>query len=131
MIYISDSHGFIVELSKLTNYRLPSTHFCEGLTFLSVRCIQPIQQHGRRLPCTSSSIVRFKWFFLVSGVLTVIVQQIHSLRASGVISCQAFRAFELESRAFCKSVGSVCTVPPAISFLIANLIDLYYLTLHF
>ena len=67
-------------------------------------------------------------FFLVSACLTVIAQQIHSLRASGVRLSQIFNTFELVVSAFRKSDGRVCTVPPNI-FLPS--IDLSYLGRYF
>jgi hypothetical protein len=45
------------------------------------------------------------------------VQQIHSFRASGVMSSHAASADLLEARAFRKSAGSLCTTPPEIAFL--------------
>jgi hypothetical protein len=54
---------------------------------------------------------------LVSGFLTEITQQIHSLRASGVISSHFARAAESEMRTFRKSAGTVCTAPGEIVFL--------------
>lgn len=65
---------------------LPSTYWTEGLIALSARWIQPIQQQGRRIPSLISARVLSTCSFLVSGFLTDIVQQIHSLRASGVRS---------------------------------------------
>src|SRR6185503_791085 len=66
-------------------------------------------------------------FFLVSGFLTEVTQQIHSLRASGVISSQAAKAAESEVRVFRKSSGTVCTVPLeiflAIKLLYQNIAD--------
>jgi hypothetical protein len=44
-------------------------------------------------------------------------QQIHSLRASGVISSHAASATGLEVRVFRKSAGILCTTPPEISLL--------------
>jgi len=55
--------------------------------------------------------------FLVSGFLTEITQQIHSLRASGVMSSHAARAAESEVRALRKSGGTLCRAPPEIPFL--------------
>jgi hypothetical protein len=52
--------------------------------------------------------------FRVSGFLTEMVQQIHSLRARGVSSFHAVRTFSEDRIAVCKSVGTVCTTPPAI-----------------
>ena len=57
--------------------------------------------------------------FLFSGVLTEIVQQIHSLRESDVRSSQAARALGSDDKAFRKSVGSSCATPLEI-FLLMN-----------
>ena len=46
-----------------------------------------------------------------------VIQQIHSLRASGVMSSQvAFAALSVAS-AFFRSAGSACTGPAAVSFV--------------
>lgn len=90
------------------------TNFWEELIALSVRCMQPTQQQGRRLPSVSSATVRSTWFFLVAAPLTVIVQHIHSLRARGVISSHAASALGEERSALRKSAGSWCTTPLAI-----------------
>jgi len=55
--------------------------------------------------------------FLVSGFLTEITQQIHSLRANGVMSSHFVRAAGSELRAFRKSAGTLCTGPEEIAFL--------------
>ena len=47
---------------------------------------------------------------LVSAFLPEVTQQIHSLRESGVISSHTASAFGEESRAFCKSAGTLCIV---------------------
>lgn len=109
-----------VQVSGHDNYRgflvcLLSTHFWDLLGFLSVRCVHPTQQHGRRFPPPSSSIARLICSFLVSTFLTDVVQQIHSLRASGLISSHATSAFLDAARAFLKSSGSLCAVPPGIA----------------
>jgi len=52
--------------------------------------------------------------FLVSDILLEVTQQIHSLRARGVMSCQSSSTFGLEARAFRKSSGILCTVPAEI-----------------
>ncbi len=88
---------------------------------LSVRCIQPSQQQGRRLPSISSETVRSTWFCLVSDVLTEIVQQIHSFRASGVMSSQAAKASGEAVRAFRKSAGSSWATPPDITAFVIDL----------
>jgi hypothetical protein len=54
--------------------------------------------------------------FLVSAFLPDVTQQIHSLRASGVVASQvAFDAGE-EARAFRKSSGSLCGALLGIPF---------------
>ena len=55
-------------------------------------------------------------------LLTEITQQIHSLRASGVISSHFARAAGSEIRTFRKSAGTVCTVPGEITFLAIHFI---------
>ena len=51
---------------------------------------------------------------LVSSFLTEMVQQIHSLRASGVMSSQAASTFASDASAFRRSAGRLCTTPPEI-----------------
>jgi hypothetical protein len=58
--------------------------------------------------------------FLVSGFLTEIVQQIHSLRESGVMSSHAARAARSEARAVRRSAGSLCATPSEIFLLISD-----------
>ena len=65
--------------------------------------------------------------FLVSGFLTEMTQQIHSLRASGVMSSHCFRAAGSETRAFRKSAGTLWTTP-AESFLVMALLYAWSLT---
>jgi hypothetical protein len=55
---------------------------------------------------------------LVSSFLTEMVQQIHSLRASGVMSSQAASAFASDVSAFRRSAGRSCTTPPEIRTLV-------------
>src|SRR5579859_5955068 len=54
---------------------------------------------------------------LVSSFLTEITQQIHSLRASRVMSSHFASAAASETRAFRKSAGTVCTTPWEIGFI--------------
>ena len=54
----------------------------------------------------------------VSGFLTEITQQIHSLRASAVISSHFARAAGSEMRTFRKSAGTVCAASAEIAFLV-------------
>jgi hypothetical protein len=59
---------------------------------------------------------------LVSGFLTEITQQIHSLRASGVISSHFAFATGSEMRTSRKSAGTLCTAPGEIAFLVMDFI---------
>ena len=59
---------------------------------------------------------------LVSGFLTEITQQIHSLRASGVISSHFDSATESEMRTLRKSAGRPCTAPEETDFLAIDFI---------
>ena len=78
------------------------------------RCEQPGQQHGRRIPSLSSEHTLSTCCLLVSSFLTEMVQQIHSLRASGVMSSQAASAFASDASPCLRSAGSLCTAPPEI-----------------
>jgi len=51
--------------------------------------------------------------FLVVSCLAEVTQQIHSFRASGVISDQRLFVVASDAMAFWKSAGSLCTVPSA------------------
>jgi hypothetical protein len=77
------------------------------------RCGHPGQQHGLRMPPRSLSMPTSMRRLLVSSFLGDMTQQIHSFRASGVISIQSLFALALDSMAFRKSAGSLCTVPPS------------------
>src|SRR5262249_17006819 len=59
---------------------------------------------------------------LVSGFLTEITQQIHSLRASGVMSSHFARAAGSEMRTLRKSAGTLCTAPGEIALLAMHFI---------
>jgi hypothetical protein len=86
---------------------------------------QPAQQQGRRFPSLSSMRTLSIRLRLVSSFLASSTQQIHSLRASGVISSQLDNATLSEKRAFRKSSGTLCTTPVEISFL--TIAQHYYL----
>jgi hypothetical protein len=105
--------GAVVKVSSyasiLTYAHFRSLHFS--------RCGQPAQQQGRRFPSLSSVYTLFIRLCLVSGFLASSIQQIHSLRASGVISSQFDSATLSEMRAFRKSSGTQCTTPLETSFL--------------
>src|ERR1700694_1643553 len=89
-----------------------STQRTEGLSSLSFRCVQPSQQHGRRFPSSSSDRNRWICWLLVSAFFGQSTQQIHSLRARGVRSSHAARAFGLAIKTRLKSIGTVWTTPP-------------------
>src|SRR6516225_154355 len=55
---------------------------------------------------------------LVSGFFTEMTQQIHSFRASGVISSHFARAAGSEMRTFGKCAGTLCSGPREIAFLV-------------
>src|SRR5437773_8090494 len=95
--------------------RLLSTQWTEGLSSLSLRWMQPSQQHGRRFPSSSSDCNRRMCWLLVSAFFGQSTQQIHSLRARGVRSCHAARTFGLAIRTRLKSTGTVCTTPSETS----------------
>src|SRR5207237_2100980 len=95
--------------------RLPSTQRTEGLSSLSLRWMQPSQQHGRRFPSNSSDCNRWRCWLLVSALFGQSTQQIHSLRARGVRSSHAARTLGLAIRTPLKSTGTVCTTPPEIA----------------
>src|SRR5438270_12634945 len=92
--------------------RLLSTERTAGLSSLSLRWMQPSQQHGRRFPSSSSDCNRRMCWLLVSAFFGQSTQQIHSLRARGVRSCHAARTFGLAIRTRLRSSGTVCTTPP-------------------
>lgn len=79
---------------------------------------QPAQQQGRRIPPESLESAFSIRIFRVSSLLPDVTQQIHSLRASGVISPHTARAGGEAVRALRRSAGILCTVPDAIPFMI-------------
>src|SRR6202171_1880613 len=95
--------------------RMLSTQRTEGLSSLSLRWMQPSQQHGRRFPSNSSDCNRWMCWLLVTAFFGQTTQQIHSLRARGVRSSHAARTFGLAIRTRLKSTGTVCTTPLEIA----------------
>ena len=81
------------------------------------RCGQPAQQQGLRMPPLSFEIAFLMRILLVSTLLPEVTQQIHSLRARGVISCHTASAEGAAAIAFRKSLGIVCKEPARVSFL--------------
>src|SRR6184192_2939986 len=92
--------------------RLLTTQRTEGLSSLSLRWMQPSQQHGRRFPSSSSDCTRWMCWLLVSAFFGQSTQQIHSLRARGVRSSHAARTFGVAIKTRLKSIGTVWTTPP-------------------
>jgi hypothetical protein len=72
--------------------------------------VQPAQQHGLRMPPFIFEIAFLILIPLVSAFFPEITQQIHSLRAKGVISSHSVRTLGTEETASRKSSGIVCTV---------------------
>lgn len=88
--------------------------------FPTYRCGQPAQQQGRRMPPDSFEIPFVIRIPLVSAFFPDVIQQIHSLRASGVMSSQVACAGLEAVSAFRKSAGRVCAAP-VVPFFITQL----------
>lgn len=101
--------------------------FTDGLTFLSCRWMQPYQQHGRRWPDFISLCNLSRCFCLVSGFFTEIVQQIHSLRASGVRSSQISSSLGSAVRTAFMSAGKVWAWPVK-DWLLGNFTEVIAMT---
>jgi hypothetical protein len=71
------------------------------------RCGHPGQQHGLRIPPRILSMPTSMRRFRVFSCLAEVTQQIHSFRASGVMSAQRLLAAALDSIALRKSAGSL------------------------
>ena len=84
--------------------------------------MQPAQQQGRRIPSMSSArVLSIRWI-LVPNFLADRIQQIHSLRASDVMSSHAIRIALSELRGARKSGGTLCATPVAIFLFTINLL---------
>ncbi len=101
------------------------SRICDLLYF--ILCGHPAQQHGRRLPLVRFSLRMRRRRTLVSSFLAEVTQQIHSLRASGVISLQVASAGVIVVRILRKSAGTVCTVPAGILVFVVFAINLLYI----
>lgn len=75
---------------------------------------QPGQQQGLFLPFRISSESRKTCAFLVSDFLTIVTQQIHSLRARAVNLFQLSSSSLLARKVSFRSSGISCTVPDKI-----------------
>ena len=80
---------------------------------VTYRCAQPAQQQGRRMPLFIFDIALVILIPLVSALAPEVTQQIHSLRASGVMSAHSARTLGFEVILLRKSAGRAWTVPPA------------------
>src|SRR3989344_4108618 len=92
--------------------------------------MHPAQQQGLRIPPRSFESAFLIRILLVSAFLPDVTQQIHSLRASGVISSHTARAAGIEIIARRKSAGSLCTTPVASAFLLITLFYQIFTTKH-
>ena len=70
-------------------------------------------------------------FFRVSCFLTMVLQQIHSLRASNVSSFHSASKPGLDVSAFRKSAGTLCITPVAIFWAIPMSFQIFYLNFLF
>src|SRR3989344_2697062 len=112
----SVEHCFI-DLMLIYIYRL-SIYYYRYLWISTNRWVQPDQQQGLRLPPLSLESALSTRILLVCAFLPDVTQQIHSLRASGVISSHTVRAAGEAVMAFRKSSGNLCTTPVADSSLV-------------
>lgn len=81
-----------------------------GVIFYFYRCEHPAQQQGRRIPPLIFEIAFLIRIFLVSAFLPDVTQQIHSFRASGVMSSHSVFTAGTEVIALRKSAGKVCCI---------------------
>ena len=94
----------------------PATRSRSGSIKFAQRCGQPGQQQGLRFPSLRLEQPHSIRRVLVSAFLADSIQQIHSLRARGVMSSHVSSAFTSEVSAFFRSAGRSWTTPPEISF---------------
>ena len=80
------------------------------------RCVHPGQQQGRRFPSRRLEQPQLTRLRLVSNFLADWIQQIHSLRAKGVISFQVASAWGSSFSAPLNSSGRSWTTPPGMFF---------------
>lgn len=99
-----------------------SLHYLKYFFAFSFRWGQPGQQQGLFLPSIISSCNLLMWFLRVFSCFTIVIQQIHSLRASGVRLFHFFNSVEWESSTCLRSSGTVCTTPSSmVRFFIFSL----------
>ena len=84
------------------------------------------QQHGRRSPCKSFERPTCIRRSLVSTSFPSVIQQIHSLRASGVISSHTVCALGEDKSIFRTSAGILWTVPDETLFCIRFIMPIPY-----
>jgi hypothetical protein len=88
-----------------------------GVSIRFQRWGQPAQQQGRRMPLRILSRPTATRRHLVSSFFADVTQQIHSLRASGVMSAHTLITIGSDAIAFRRSAGILCTILEALSFL--------------
>ena len=98
-----------------------NTSCCHLLGFLSMRCMQPTQQHGLFLPSKSSSTVRSIRFPRVLSCLGLDTQHINSFLANCVNPCHKFSICVVLVSALFKSFGNECITPPGSADLVINI----------
>ena len=93
---------------RLTHQPFGGSGFSNHFLALALRCGQPGQQQGRRLPSLISSNARWIRRQRVVLCLAEMTQQIHSFRARGVRSLQAACAVASELSVLRRSAGALC-----------------------
>src|SRR5579862_3373049 len=100
----------------------PSTRFVPRPGKLNYRWMHPGQQQGRRFPSLRLEQHHPIRRLLVSAFLADSIQQIHSLRASGVMASQVANAGGFALSVLFKSAGISCTTPLEIFLCAMNLL---------
>jgi len=95
-----------------------------GVSIRFQRWGQPAQQQGRRMPLRILSRPTATRRHLVSSFFADVTQQIHSLRASGVISAHTFVTIGSDAIALRKSAGILCGAELWFLFMTAEMFAL-------
>jgi hypothetical protein len=111
----SDSGGKAISARSRNGFRDEPGMISTGPP-LNYRWAHPGQQQGRRFPSLRLAQPHSIRRLLVSAFLADSIQQIHSLRASGVMSSHAVNACGSDVSVFLKSAGTSCTTPLEIFF---------------
>jgi hypothetical protein len=100
---------------RRTHWPFGASGFSNHFLAPALRCGQPGQQQGRRLPSLSSANARWILRLRVVVCLAEMIQQIHSFRASGVRSLQTACVVASELIALRRSAGVLCRGPSLVS----------------